>query len=85
MSYTRDSYSNKSLSWYQLFNCLTNKMVKHTQTIMGLLSTNYLSVLDQFLGLALKELKRYASSLIPLFNYHDTTHTMLKFQVHVFF
>ena len=29
-------------------------MVKHTQTIRPLLPTNYLSVLDHFVGLALK-------------------------------
>ena len=31
-------------------------MVKHTQTIRGLLPTNYLSVFDHFVGLALKGL-----------------------------
>ena len=35
----------------------THKMVKHTQTIHRLLPTNYLSVFDHFVGLALKELK----------------------------
>ena len=32
-------------------------MVKHTQTIRRLLPTNYLSVFDHFVGLALKGLK----------------------------
>ena len=32
-------------------------MVKHTQTIRGLLMTNCLSVFDHFVGLALKGLK----------------------------
>ena len=35
-----------------------HKMVKHTQTIRRLLPTNYLSVFDHFVGLALKELKK---------------------------
>ena len=37
--------------------CQSHTMVKHTETICRLLPTNYLSVLDHFLGLALKGLK----------------------------
>ena len=33
-------------------------MVKHTQTIRSLLETNFLSVFDHFVGLALKGLHR---------------------------
>ena len=36
--------------------CQPHKMVKHTQTIRRLLTTNYLSVFGQFVGLALREL-----------------------------
>ena len=35
-----------------------HKMVKHTQTILRLLSTNCFSVVDHFVGLALEGLKR---------------------------
>ena len=33
-------------------------MVKHTQTVRRLLPTNYLSLLDHFVGLALKGLRK---------------------------
>ena len=47
-----------------------HKVVKHTQTILRLLATNHLSVLDHFPGLALKELMLHISgkcslSIIP--------------------
>ena len=41
----------------------THKMVKHTQTICRLLSTNCLSVFDHFVGLALKGSKATDNSL----------------------
>ena len=34
------------------FNRQLNKMVKHTQTIRRMLSTDFLSVFDHFVGLA---------------------------------
>ena len=43
-------------SQYQPFKRQPHRMVKHTQTIRQLLLTNCLTVLDHFLGLALKEL-----------------------------
>ena len=41
---------------YLPFKRQTHKMVKHTQTILRLLSTNCLSVFDHFVGLAFKGL-----------------------------
>ena len=43
------------------FECQLHKMVKHTQTICRLLSTNCLNVFDHFLWLALKWLKTVVS------------------------
>ena len=37
------------------FNLLSHKMVKHPQTIRRLLPTNFLSVLDHFVGMTLKD------------------------------
>ena len=42
-------------------------MVKHTQTIRRLLPTNYLSVFDHIVGLALKGLKMFPFSFLRLF------------------
>ena len=49
-----------------------HKMVKHTQTIRRQETTNYLSVFDHFLGLAIKGLtsprphqKNYTVSFLP--------------------
>ena len=45
------------IQWiYQPFNRQPRKMVKHTQTIRRFLPTKYLSVFDNFVGLALKGL-----------------------------
>ena len=44
-------------SQIQPFKHKPHKIVKHTQTIRRLLPTNCLSVLDHFVGLALKGLK----------------------------
>ena len=41
-----------SLSGFVPSQCQPYKMVKHTQTIRRLLPTNYLGVLDHFVGLA---------------------------------
>ena len=41
---------------YEPFKCQPNKMVKYAQTNRWLLPTNCLSVIDYFLGLALKGL-----------------------------
>ena len=38
--------------------CEPHKLIKHTQAIRRLLSTNCLSVFDYFVGLALKGLSR---------------------------
>ena len=43
--------------------CQTHKMVKHNETIRRLLPTNCLSVLDHFVGLALKGLKINTTAL----------------------
>ena len=40
------------------FQCQPDKMVKLSQRIRRLLPTNYLSVFDHFVGLALKRLKK---------------------------
>ena len=42
------------------------KMFKHTQTIRRFLLTNYLSVFDHFVGLALKGLKVWTLSFHQL-------------------
>ena len=42
-------------------------MIKHTQIIRRLLPTNYLSVFDHFVGLALKGLKMLPFSFLRLF------------------
>ena len=42
--------------FYQPFKCQPHKMVKCTQTILRFLPTNYLSVFDHFVRLALKGL-----------------------------
>ena len=49
----------------QSFKRQTHKMVKHNQTIRRLLPTNYLSVFDHFVGLALKELKNISIKTDP--------------------
>ena len=49
----------------QSFKRQTHKMVKHNQIIRRLLPTNYLSVFDHFVGLALKELKNISIKIDP--------------------
>ena len=49
------SYFVKQLA----FKCPPQKMVKHSQPIRWQQVTNYLSVLDHFLGLALRALNRW--------------------------
>ena len=55
--YVRASFLIKSKVVDEPFKCQPNKMVKHTRTICWQKPKNYLSVSDNFAGLALKGLK----------------------------
>ena len=54
-STTRDAIHALNLFYY-IFNCQPHKMAKHTQTTRRQQPTNCSSVLDHFVGLALKGL-----------------------------
>ena len=62
-------------------------MVKHTKTIRRLLPTNYLSVFDHFVGLALNGLDRkknylnYTKVIFSVFNWLVWTISLLFFQI----
>ena len=59
----------------------THKMVKHTHTIRHLLPTNYLSVFDHFVGLALNELKRLRV-ISKVHHGHRTSDKQSKIKIH---
>ena len=52
-----ESQSKQTLTYlFKHFKHQPHKMVKHTQIICRLFATNYLSMFDHFVGLALKRL-----------------------------
>ena len=55
-------------------------MVKDTQTIRGQQPTNYLSVFDHFVGLALKGLKK----LLPTIGFSENTLATPKAKLRVY-
>ena len=62
---------------YQHFKHQPHKMVKHTKKIRRLLPTNYLSVFDHFVGLALNGLNRKRNYL----NYTKVTFSVFNWLV----
>ena len=64
----------------ELFKTQTHKILRHTQTICRLLPTNYLSMFDHFVGLALKGLTSYDLVLKKFIRYPKNIHLKIKYQ-----